>query len=134
LIIRKIVMALVAAAAILAASGVIVVAAAFALFASTRDALGPAGAAGVVCLAAAILIALIGLIAGFQASLVGKKLRRPREGSPGILDQLFELARDRPLVSSGALIAAAALAVRNPAVLASVVKALLNQKRPAKTK
>ncbi len=134
MIVRKIVLALVAAAATLAASGVIVVAAAYALFALTRDALGPAGAAGVVCLAAAVLIAVIGLIAGIQASMAGKAIKRARQSSPGLLDQLFELARDKPLVSGGALIAAAAMAVRNPAVLVGVVKALLNQKRPAKTK
>jgi hypothetical protein len=134
LIIRKIVLALVAAAATLAASGVIVVAAAYGLFALARPALGPAGAAGAVCLAAALLIGLIGLIAGLQASRVARKMKRARESSPGVLDQLFELARDRPLVSGGALIAAATLAVRNPAVLVTIVKTLLSQKRSPKTK
>lgn len=129
MIIRKIVLALAAAAAILAASGVIVVAAAFALFALVRPDLGPAGAAGVVCAAAAALIGLIGLVAGLQARGVRKKLTHPAGG--GILDQLIELARERPIVSTGALIAAAALAVRNPVTLASVVKTLLNHKRPA---
>jgi hypothetical protein len=131
LIIRKIVLALIAAAAVLAASGVMVVAAAYALFALARPDLGPAGAAGVVCAAAAVLIALVGLVAGLQARGVRRKLTRP--GGGGILDQLLELARERPIVSTGALVAAAALAVRNPVALASVVKTLLGQKRP-KTK
>jgi hypothetical protein len=128
LIIRKIVLALVSAAAILAASGVMVVAAAYALFALASPALGPAGAAGAVCAAAAVLIALVGLVAGLQARGVRKKFTRP--SGDGILDQLFELARERPIVSTGALLAAAALAVRNPVALAGVVKTLLGQKRP----
>ncbi len=134
MIIRKIVLALVAAAATLAASGVIVVAAAYALFALTRDALGAAGAAGVVCLAAAVLIGLIGLIAGLEASRASKAIKRAHDSQPGLLNQLFELVREKPLVSGGALIAAAGMAVRNPAVLVGVVKALLNRKRSAKPK
>ena len=134
MIIRKIVLALVAAAATLAASGVIVVAAAYALFALVRPTLGSAGAAGAVCLAAALLIGLIGLIAGLQASATAKRLKKARESSPGLLDQLIELARDRPLVSGGAVIAALAMAVRNPAVLGAIVKTLLSQKRPPKAK
>ena len=132
MILRKIVMALVAAAAILTASGVCVVAAAYALFALVRESLGAAGAAAVVCLAAAVLIGLVGAGAAFQ--LRGKT--KPPAAGPGsgILDQLFELARERPIVSTGALVAAAALAIRNPVVLASVVKALLNKKPAAKAK
>jgi hypothetical protein len=134
LIVRKIVLALVAAAATLAASGVIVVAAAYALFALTRNALGPAGAAGVVCLAAGVLIGLIGLIAGLEASRTSKAIKRAHDSQPGLLNQLFELVREKPLVSGGAVIAAASMAMRNPAVLLGVVKALLNRKRSAKPK
>ena len=43
MIVRKIVLALVAASAILAATGVFVVAAAYTVFALCRDLLGPAG-------------------------------------------------------------------------------------------
>lgn len=134
MIIRKIVLALVAAAAILAASGLMVVAAGFALFALARPALGPAGAAGVVFLAAAVLIGLIGLIAGLQASAAAKRLRKARESSPGLLDQLIELVRDRPLVSGGAVIAALTMAVRNPAVLGAIIKTMLSHKRPPRAK
>lgn len=128
MIIRKIVLALVAAAAIMAAAAVIVLAAAFALFALASPVFGSAGAAGVVCLAAGLLIGLIGLIAALQAGAMRRKLTRPRANGAGILDQLFELARERPIVSSSALIAAAALAIRNPLVLATIVKVLLNKK------
>ena len=129
MILRKIILAIVAAAAILASSAVFVVAAAYALFALVRDPLGPAGAAGVVCLAAAILIGLVGLIAAM--SLRGGKKKTTPGADGGLLDQLFELARERPIVSTGALIAAAIVGLRNPAVLAGVVKMLLGQKRPA---
>lgn len=132
MIIRKIVLALVAAAAIMAAAGVIVLAGAFALFALASPVFGSAGAAGAVCLAAGLLIGLIGLIAALQAGALRRQLTRPREGGAGILDQLFQLARERPLVSSSALIAAAALAVRNPLVLATIVKVMLNKKQAPK--
>lgn len=134
MIIRKLVLALVAAAATLAASGVIVVAAAYALFALVRPALGPAGAAAVVCLAAALLIGLIGVIAAMQASAAAKRLKKARENSPSLLDQLIEVARDRPLVSGGAVITALTLAVKNPLVLGAIVKSLLNRKPSPKAK
>ena len=137
MIIRKIILALVAAAAILAASGVMVVAAAYALFALAREYLGPAGAAGVVCAAAAVLIGLVGLIAALQARRLGRKVQKHSGaggGGEGVLDQLIGLARERPIVSTGALVAAAALALRNPVALAGVVRMLLSNKRPPKSR
>lgn len=137
MIIRKIVVGLVAAAAILAASGVMVIAAAYALFALARDqlGLGPAWAAAAVCAAAAVLIGLVALIASAQFNGPRRKAARgAASSSAGMLDQLFDLVRERPIVSAGALIAAAAVAVRNPAVLASVVQMLLNHKRPPKAR
>jgi hypothetical protein len=126
LIIRRIVLTLVAIAAMAAAAAVAVFAAAFAVFALARQAFGPAGAAGVVLLAAALLMVLIGLIAGLQARAIRKKIAT----APSLLQQLYELAREQPIVSVGALVGAVALAIRNPNVIASVVKTFLNQKRP----
>ena len=127
-------MALVAAAAILTGSGVFVVAAAYGLFALVREQLGSAGAAGVVCLAAAVLIGLVALVATLQLKGPKKSPASASTAGSGLLDQIFELARERPIVATGSLVAAAALAIRNPVVLASVVKMLLNKKPSSKTK
>ncbi len=135
MIVRKIILALIAAAAILAASAVAVVAAAFAIYAFARSYLGPAGAAAAVCGAAALLIALIALVVGLEAARMTKAYKRANApGAPSLIDHLIALARERPIVSGGAVLAAAAMAVRNPAVLAGVFKMLLNQKRTSKPK
>ncbi|HUO22032.1 MAG TPA: hypothetical protein VMU59_05900 [Caulobacteraceae bacterium] len=135
MIVRKIVFALVAASAILAASAVMVFAAAFALYAWVRVYLGPAGAAAAVCAGAGLLIAVVALAAGLQASQMRRAYKRANgPDAPSLVDQVIGLARERPIVSAGAVVAAAALAVRNPAVLVGVVKTLLNQKRPSKPK
>ncbi len=130
MIVRKILLTLVAIVATAAASGVFVVAAAYGLFALVRPPLGAAGAAGVVCLAAALLIGAVGLVAALQARAV----RRKAITAPSLMHQIFELAKEQPIVSAGALIGAVTLAIRNPAVLTSVIKAFLNQKRTTRSK
>jgi hypothetical protein len=135
LIVRKIVFALVAASAILAASAVMVFAAAFALYAWARIYLGPVGAAAAVFAGAGVLIAVLALWAGLQAAGMRRAYKRAnRAGAPSLVEQVMDLARDRPIVSASALVAAAGLAVRNPAVLVGVVKTLLNRKRPNTSK
>ncbi len=135
MIVRKIVLALVAASAILAATGVFVVAAAYAVFALCRDLVGPAGAAAVVCACAALIIALVGLVAGLQASKAAKAYKKANAaGAPSLLDHVIDLVREKPIVSAGTLIAGAAMAVRNPGLLMGVIKTVLNQRRSSKPK
>jgi hypothetical protein len=130
-LLRKLLFAVMALAALAAAAGVLVAAAAFALYAMTRPALGASGAAGVVALAAAVLIALAGL--AFALVVKGP---RPTKAAPeqDLLGKLMSLARERPIVSVGALIGAVTVAIRNPALAAIVVKAFLDPKgrTPAK--
>ena len=121
---RKLLVGLIAAAVIAAAAGVLVVAAGFALFALVRESLGPAGAAAVVALAAAILAALVAFI--FERWAQGT--RHKQEEEPDLVQKLVAMAKDRPIVSVGALIGAATLAIRNPALVAIVMKAFLDPK------
>jgi uncharacterized PurR-regulated membrane protein YhhQ (DUF165 family) len=126
-LIRKIVLAVVALAAIAAAAGIMVFAAAFAVFALAREQFGPAGAAAVVFAAAALLILLIALALGLQAMAMRRKVA---QAPNKLLQQLCELVREQPIISLGALAGAAVLALRNPLVIASVMKAVMNRRRP----
>ena len=135
MIVRKIVLALVAASAILAASAVFVVAAAYAVFALCREALGPAGAAAVVCASAALLIALVGLAAALQASKAVAAYKKSNSAeAPSLLDHVISLVRERPIVTASTVMAGAAMAVRNPGLLMGVIKTVLNQRRSSKPK
>lgn len=125
-LLRRIAFGLVAAVVLAVAAGVLVVSAAYALFALLRGMLGPSGAAGAVTLAAAVLIALVGLL------FVGlaKAPKRPAGASADedLLQKMIALARDRPIISAGALIGFVTMAIRNPALIAIVMKAFLDPK------
>jgi hypothetical protein len=131
LIFEKTLMTLAAAAAIAAAAGVAVVAAAFALFALLTPHLGAAGAAALVAACAALLVALAGLVAAAKA-----KSRRGQAQSDfadsgdmhGLLARVMEMAKQRPLIAAAAAMAAGVFALRNPALIAVVIKAFLDPK------
>jgi hypothetical protein len=129
-ILRKLLVGLIAAATIAAAAAVLVVSAGFALFALVRESLGAAGAAAVVALAAAVLAALVALM--FERWANGSRAKA--EVEPDLAQKLFDVVRDRPIVSAGALIGAITLAIRNPALTAIVVKAFLDPKGRPQTK
>ncbi len=124
-LLRRVLYGLLAAAALATATGVLVVAAAYALFSLVREPLGAAGAAGVVALAAAVLLAL----AGLAFALVARGPKRPiAPPEQDLLGKVMNLARERPIVSAGALIGAITVAIRNPALAAIVMKAFLDPK------
>jgi hypothetical protein len=132
LIVQRITLAVVAMACLAAAGAIAVFAAAFALYALLRDILTPAGAAGAVCLAAAVLAAIAGLVVAQQAK--GPKSRRPNTSSSyrppaDIVDRVVEMARERPLVAAGAAVAAGLLAVANPVLVTAVMRAFVDPAR-----
>jgi hypothetical protein len=124
-ILRRIAFGLVAAVVLAFAAGVLVVAAAFALFALLRGPLGPSGAAGAVALAAAVLIGLVGLA---FAGLAKAPKRVGADDDQDLLQKLIALARERPIISAGALIGFVTMAIRNPALIVIVMKAFLDPK------
>jgi hypothetical protein len=128
-LIQRIVFGVTALAAIAAAAGVVIVAAAFALYALAEPSLGSAGAAGLVALAAALLIALVAIAAWWKM--------RPPSAHPGkappqgdMLARAVNLARERPIIAAGGIVAAGMIAMRNPALTALVVKSFLDSKKP----
>jgi hypothetical protein len=131
-LLRRVLFGLIGAAILAVASGVMVVAAAFALYALVREPLGAAGAAGAVALAAAVLMALVGLT--FVLLAKAPKRAAKAEDDQDLLQRLMALAKERPIVSTGALIGFVTLAIRNPALIAIVTKAFLDPKPRPTTK
>jgi hypothetical protein len=129
---RRLLLGLIAAAAMAASASVLVVALAFALYALAQPYLGAAGAAAAVAGAAAILIGLLGA----TIALMGRAKRpKPKPHSVGgVVEQIFELVREKPVMAIAAALGAGLMAVRNPTYLGSVIRAFLEGRPPPKRK
>jgi hypothetical protein len=129
-ILRKIIIAVIGAAMLAASAAVMVVAAAMAVYGLLRPFLGGPGAAAAIVLAAALLMAGVGVV--LERWILRPGRTRP-EDQQDLLQRLIGMAQDRPLMAVGALIGGFFLAIRNPALTAVVVKAFLDPKpRPSK--
>lgn len=123
-LLHKVIIWLVAGALLTVSAGVLVVSAAFALFALLRNWLGSPGAAAVTALAAAAVMAVVAM--ALESWAHGRK--PPADEDKDLVQRLIDMAQERPVMAVGALIGAAALAIRNPALVATVVKAILDPK------
>ena len=126
---ERVLMAVAAASAIATAAAVSVVALAFAIYALLSTPLGAAGAAGAVCAIFALLVALVGLFAVSRANKKGREA--PAGEAISLADRLMDLVRDKPMASAGIAVAAGLMALRNPAVIAVIVRTIL-EALPAK--
>ena len=131
MIFEKTLMTLAAAAAIAAAAAVGVVAAAFALYAVVIPYVGAAGAAAIVAAVAAVIVGIAALLAArkVESRSHGRGQETPHDAI-GIAERVFEIAKERPILSIGAALAAGVFALRNPILLATVAKAFLDTRRP----
>lgn len=123
MILKKAIQIATATAALAAAAAVGVVSAAFAFYAALEPLIGRAWAAAAVSGAAAIAIAVGGAFAAMAASPPRPKRKAAEEKD--LTAKLFELARDKPIVAASAILAAGAVAFKNPKVTAAVVSALM---------
>lgn len=114
-----------AVAAVAAAAAVAVVAASFALYALLEAPLGRAGAAAIVALVFALLAIIIALVAVAMAR--GSRSKKHDSADQGVGERLMAFARQRPIVTAGAAIAAGVIAIRNPAVVGLVIATLLGR-------
>lgn len=114
-----------AAGAFIAAGGAIVVSLTFALYALAEPWVGPAGAAAAVAGLAALLLVLTGLSAA-GVFRIGRR-------EPNMAERVAEMIRDKPLSALVAAAAAGFFAMRNPQVLAELLKILLDPKRSNKS-
>jgi hypothetical protein len=112
-----------ALAAVAAAAAVCVVAAAFSLYAVTREYFGPAVGAAAVAVAFAI-VALI--VAWLATRKVTPRLRKGAKADDStLIDRLIVMAKERPMVALGATAAAVVVLLRNPAVISAIVSAVV---------
>ncbi len=120
-------MALAAAAAIAAAAAVGVVALAFALYAALLPLIGPAWAACAVAGAAALLVGLAALIAARKAESGKSHAAQSSPVDAGLVDTVIGLVRERPIMASGVAVAAGIYALRNPQLIAAVLRAFMDK-------
>lgn len=119
-------MAVAAGAAIAAAAAAGVFSAFFALFAFLEPMVGTAGAAAIIAGCSALVIA----VAGFLAARRAEGDRRTAAASPpdaSLIEMIMTVVRDRPLLSAGAAVAAGIYALRNPQLVAAVVRAFMDK-------
>ena len=129
MIFRRLLFLLAGATALAVSAGIVVVALAFALYALAEPYVGRAGAAGIVALAAAILIGLLGFILAMSGR---RRVRKPKPGDPPetITDRIFDFVRAKPVTSIAGAVAAGILAVRNPGYLGSLIRAFVEGREP----
>jgi len=123
LILKKAAYYAVAVAALAAAAVVCVVALAMALHAAVEPSVGPAWAAVIVAGAAVVLMGLLSAFLLIRAN--PPKALHAVGQEKDLTSRVFELARDKPWVAAGVVVAAAAVALKNPKITAAVVSAVM---------
>ena len=118
----KIFLIVAAAGATLAAAGVLIVALAYAEFAFARDYLSQAGAAAVVAGTVALIFVIAALV------LVLKANWKPRKPEPTLGEQAAEFIKTKPIAAAALALGGGFLALRNPALVTSLVLGFLAPK------
>lgn len=132
MILRKAILIACSVAALSAAAAVFVVALAFALYAALLPHWGPSLASAGVAGACVLLSLVVGLGALYAAN--PPKLTKKTPASEDMTTRMFALAREKPIVAAAAIIAAGAIALKNPKITAALVGAFLATKPPEKKK
>ena len=107
---------------------IILVAAALALFFALEPSIGRAGGAAVVALIFAVILGL--MLALVMARAGGPK--EPEHHDGGMVETLLGMAKERPILSVAAAIAATVIVFRNPALVATIAAAFLDRSKGPK--
>jgi len=130
LIVGRTLAAVTALIALATATTIAVVAAAFALYFVLEPLVGRAGASALLAGAFALVVAICVLIA---ASNSGGRNGQNSHQSPqhdfSLIERVVDMVKDKPILSIGAAIAAGLIAIRNPALVATIVAAFMQPKR-----
>lgn len=130
MILKKALIYVSAVSALGAAAAVCVVALAFAFYAAMLPLIGAAWAAASVAGLAALLMAIGALVLVFKA-------HPPKFGKAAeerdVLTRMLDLAREKPIVAASAIIAAAAVALKNPKIVATLVATAMATRSPGGT-
>ncbi|MDO8298002.1 MAG: hypothetical protein Q7T19_16385 [Caulobacter sp.] len=119
-------MAVAALAAIAAAAVAGVFSAFFALFAFLEPHVGTAGAAAIIAGCSAVVIALAGFVAARKAK-GDRKAVAAEIPDASLVEIILGVVRDRPILSAGAAVAAGIYALRNPQLVAAVIRAFMDK-------
>ena len=123
MILRRLILALAAAAVLVASASVCVVALAFALYGLLAPRVGVAGASVIVAGASAVLVAI-----GAMTLLVVARPSRSKAPPPapiGIAEVVTAFLRDKPVVAVVGALATGFLAIRNPGYLGAAFRAFV---------
>lgn len=117
---KRIVSLAAALGVVVAAAVVTVVAASFAIYAAARDAWGPAPAA-------ALVAGLFAITAVLAAVLAVRRAAPSKSAAPpqSLADRAIGMAKDRPILALGAAAVVITVALRNPAVVNTLVNAFV---------
>jgi hypothetical protein len=121
--VRRLFLALAAAAAFATSAAVCVVALAFALYALVEPYVGRAGAAAIVAGLAALIIALGALFLGAAATGKSGKRGKAQLAAGSVMERVIRFVREKPVVAVSAALAAGFMAVRNPLYLGAALRA-----------
>ncbi|MGZ8363572.1 MAG: hypothetical protein ACXW3D_06690 [Caulobacteraceae bacterium] len=112
-----------------AAAAALAVAVSYALFALCHDQLGLTAAASAAIVAAAIAVVMgIGAMIFFNKGGGGHS----HKPEPTMAEKAMEFVRQRPVVSAAGLIAVSIIALRNPALIATLVAGAMAEKAGGK--
>jgi hypothetical protein len=121
----------IALAFLCAAVTVAVIAAALALFWALVPTLGEAGAAAIVAGLFALIVAIVVVVVVLTTGRSHHHHHGGHHEEPhaefDIIGKVFEMAREKPLWAAGAAVAAGLLAIRNPALVATIVAAFMDK-------
>jgi len=130
---QKTLTAIVGLVALATATVVAILAVAFALFAVLTPLITAAGAAAIVAGVFALIVAIVALVvAGGSRHQGYDEDHHGGSADFGLVERLFEMARERPLLSVGAAIAAGVIAIRNPALVATIAAAFIDRPKHKK--
>lgn len=132
MILRRLFMAIAAAAAIGAAAASCVVAAAFAVYALLRPFIGPAGASASVAAIVAAFAVIVAIVATSGTRRPSKTLAGERDPI-ALAERLMAMVRERPWAAGVGAVALCLMALRNPAIMEAVARAFFNS-QPATRK
>lgn len=120
-----------AAAALAACAATAVVALAFTVYALLKEMVGAPGASAIVVGVVCVIAGIAAFIAYRQVIPPARRASRydPPEPPQSTVDRIFQTVRDRPIIAAGAAIAAGLVALRNPVLIAAVVRALTEKPR-----
>lgn len=111
-----------AAGATLAAAGVLIVALAYAEFALAREYLSQAGAAAAVAGTVALIFVIVALV------FVSKANWKPKKPEPTLGEQAADFIKRKPIAAVALALGGGFLALRNPALVTSMVLGFLAPK------